>query len=95
MHTKPPVKREADLEAIVIATLRRLGRGATSSEIWRVIDGDFDVSFETRRTVFHRLLEGGSLTREDHRDDKMPEPVIRLYRVGPAAELTSQGRSHQ
>jgi hypothetical protein len=86
---KPTVRREADVEALVVAALQRIGRAATSAEIWRLVDAAFDVSFETRRIVFHSLLDRGVLVMEEYRDNHLPEPLVRLYRLG----ITHIGRT--
>lgn len=88
--TKPCVRREADVESLIVASLQRLGRAATSAEIWRLVDSAFDVSFEARRTVFADLLDRAILIQEDHRDNRSPEPLVRLYRLG-FTKLTTEG----
>lgn len=87
---KPIVRREADVEALVVAALQRLGRRASSAEIWRLVDAAFDISFEVRRVVFANLIDRGILEVEDHRNNRCPEPLVRLYRLG-FAKLTTEG----
>jgi hypothetical protein len=83
---RPPT----EIEALVIASLRRLGRAATSADIWRLIDSSFDVSFETRRSIFQSLLDRGFLVMEEYRNYAWPEPLVRLYRLGITIENTHQ-----
>lgn len=89
-QTKPPVRSEADAEALVVAALRRLSGIATSHQIWMLVDAAFDVSFETRRNVLDSLIFRGLIECEEFRDNKLPEPVTTIYRLPKPAPV---GRS--
>jgi hypothetical protein len=88
---KPTVRREADVEALVVAALQRIGRAATSAEIWRLVDAEFDISFEVRRVVFANLLDLAVLVMEEYRDNRLPEPLVRLYRLGLFKDSSKKG----
>jgi hypothetical protein len=90
--TKPPVRSEAQVEALVIAALRRLNGIATSHQIWMLVDAAFDVSFETRRNVLGSLVSRGQVEYQEFRDNKLPEPLVKMYRLPRPAPV---GRSHQ
>jgi hypothetical protein len=89
--TKPAVKREADIEALIIATVRHFGRLVTSTELWSRIDSTFDVSFEVRRNIIEDMLDRGILIRQEVRDPRMPESYQRFYRLGIVAP---EGAAH-
>jgi hypothetical protein len=87
---KPIAKREADVEALVIAALRRLSGIATAHQIWMLVDAAFDVSFEARRNVLDSLVFRGLIEYQEFRDNRLPEPLVKIYRL-PAP--TTNGRS--